>query len=180
MLRSSVQFSVDGRGCAPSLLLDLRPNCGRGNEDNGTSFNRSHAHTAAECPQPCSRPPPETPGPSRASLGPTHVHVLVSFLWGHCSFPPGPSTHEVLFVPSKSLSPQSCVSSGGSMVGLIATSSKRAYAILRSAAPEPLTLWQATADPYLHRRCSNTVLAQSLRVGHVFCGLPRSEQLRQP
>ena len=48
------------------------------------------------------------------------------------------------------------------MVGLIATSSKRAYAILRSAAPEPLTLWQATADPYLHRRCSNTVLAQSL------------------
>ena len=66
------------------------------------------------------------------------------------------------------------------MVGLIATSSKTAYAILRSAAPEPLTLWQATADPYLHRRCSNTVLAQSLWVGHVFCVLPRSEQLRQP
>ena len=36
------------------------------------------------------------------------------------------------------------------MVGLMVTSSKRAYAIPRSA------------DPYLHRRHSNTVLSQSL------------------
>ena len=28
--------------------------------------------------------------------------------------------------------------------------------------PEPLSLWQSTADPYLHRRCSNRVLSQSL------------------
>ena len=42
--------------------------------------------------------------------------------------------HKVLFVPSKSLFPQSCVSSGGSVVGIMATS-KRAYAIPRSAAP---------------------------------------------
>ena len=28
--------------------------------------------------------------------------------------------------------------------------------------PEPLSLRQTTADPYLHRRCSNTVLSQSL------------------
>ena len=28
--------------------------------------------------------------------------------------------------------------------------------------PEPLPLWQSTADPYLHRRHSNTVLSQSL------------------
>ena len=28
--------------------------------------------------------------------------------------------------------------------------------------PEPLSLWQTTADSYLHRRCSNTVLSQSL------------------
>ena len=27
---------------------------------------------------------------------------------------------------------------------------------------EPLSLQQSTADPYLHRRCSNTVLSQSL------------------
>ena len=30
-----IQFSVDGRGCAPSLLFDLRPNYDRGNKDNG-------------------------------------------------------------------------------------------------------------------------------------------------
>ena len=30
-----IQFSVDGQGCVPSLLFDLRPNHGRGNEVNG-------------------------------------------------------------------------------------------------------------------------------------------------
>ena len=35
------------------------------------------------------------------------------------------------------------------MVGLMTTSSKRAYAISRSAASEPLPLQQATADPDL-------------------------------
>ena len=33
--KSLIQFSVDGPGCVPSLLFDLRPNYGRGNEDNG-------------------------------------------------------------------------------------------------------------------------------------------------
>ena len=28
--------------------------------------------------------------------------------------------------------------------------------------PEPLSLWQPTDDPYLDRRCSNTVLSQYL------------------
>ena len=89
-------------------------------------------------------------GHSWASLGQS--------LWGHCFFLLGPCSVCAL---QESIS-QSCVSSGGSMVGLMATSSKRAYAIPRSAAPEPLPLQQATADPYLHRRHSNTVLAQSL------------------
>ena len=61
--------------------------------------------------------------------------VWLSLLWGHCSFLMGPGAHKVLFVPSKSLFPQSCVSSGGSMVRLMATSSERAYAIPRSTAP---------------------------------------------
>ena len=65
----------------------------------------------------------------------THGHVWVIFLWGHCSFLLRPGVHKVLFVPSKNLFPQSSVNSGGSIVGLMATSSKRAYAILRSAAP---------------------------------------------
>ena len=49
------------------------------------------------------------------------------------------------------------------MVGLMVTFSKRAYATPRSLLhPEPLTLQQATADPYLCRRHSNTILSQSL------------------
>ena len=33
--KSLIQFSVDGQGCVSSLLFDLRPNYGGGNEDNG-------------------------------------------------------------------------------------------------------------------------------------------------
>ena len=36
----------------------------------------------------------------------------------------GPGAHKVLFVPSKSLFPQSCVSFGGPTVGLMVTSTK--------------------------------------------------------
>ena len=45
------------------------------------------------------------------------------------------------------------------MVGLMVTSSKRAHDTCvwpRSAVPRAPPLWQATADPYLHRRHSNT------------------------
>ena len=34
--KSLIQFYVDGRGCVPSLLFDLRPNYGGDNEDNGS------------------------------------------------------------------------------------------------------------------------------------------------
>ena len=131
--KSLIQFSVGGWGCVPSLLFDLRPNYGGGNEHNGTSFKRSHACTAAlSAPDPAAghhqpMPAPETPGHSQASL--------VSLLGGHYSFLLGPGAHKFLFVPSKSPFPQSCVSSGGPLVGLMATSSKRAYATPRSAAP---------------------------------------------
>ena len=30
-----IQFSVEGQGCVPSLLFDLRPNYGGGDEGNG-------------------------------------------------------------------------------------------------------------------------------------------------
>ena len=65
----------------------------------------------------------------------THRQVWVSLLWGHCSFLLHPGAHKVWFVPSKSLFLQSCVSSGSSVVVLMATPSKRAYAMPRSAAP---------------------------------------------
>ena len=67
------------------------------------------------------------PGHSRASLGQSLVGSLFFLL--------GPGAHKVLFVPSKSLFPQSCVSSGSPMVRLMVTSSKRAYSISRSTAP---------------------------------------------
>ena len=92
----------------------------------------------------------------------THRQVWVSLLWGHCSFLLGPGAHKLLFVPSKRLFLQSCVCSGGSMVGLVVTSSKRAYTIPRSAAPRAPDPAQSTADLHLRRRHSNTVLSQSL------------------
>ena len=98
-----------------------------------TSFKSSHACTAAlSARDPAAghcqcMPLPETPE--------THGRVWASLFWGHHSFLLGSGVHKVLFVPSKSLFPQSCVNSGSSMVGLMATSSKSAYAIPRYAAP---------------------------------------------
>ena len=39
--KSLIQFSVDGQGCVPSLLLDLRPNYGGGNEDKAMAPHSS-------------------------------------------------------------------------------------------------------------------------------------------
>ena len=56
--KSLIQFSVDGQGCAPFLLSDLRPNYGGGNEDNGDLLHKVPCtHCCTQCPQPCSRPP---------------------------------------------------------------------------------------------------------------------------
>ena len=104
--KSLIQFSVHGWGCVPSLLFDLRPNC-KGNEDNGDLLQKVPCkHCRTQCPQPCSRPPP-----SYASAR----QIWVSLLRGHCSFVLGPCVHRVLSVPSQSLFPQSCVSSGSSI-----------------------------------------------------------------
>ena len=80
-----------------------------------TSFKRSHACTAAL----------SAPALQQATADPyllqrlldTHGKVWISLLWSDYSILLGPGAHKVLFVPSKSLFPQSCVSSGGSMVG---------------------------------------------------------------
>ena len=153
--KSLIHFSLKGRGCVPSWLFDLRPNYGGSNEDNGDLFQNSHASNATlSAPNPASGLHHFMPLP--------HGQVWVSVLWGHYSFLLGPGAHKVLFVPSQSLFPQSCVSSGGSMVGLMANSSHGAYAIPRSTAPRVLPPQQSTADPYLCRRHSSTVLAQSL------------------
>ena len=61
----------------------------------------------------------------------------------------------------KSISPVLC-KSGSSMVGLMVTSFKRAYATSRSTACRVPALQQSTAHSYLLRRHSDTVLSQSL------------------
>ena len=97
-----MQFSVDGQGCVPSLLFDLRPNCGGGSEDNGSLLQKVPCtHCCTQCPQPWSRPLWPT-GFSWRLLD-THGQVWVSLLWGHCSFLLGSLVHKSLFVPSKSV-----------------------------------------------------------------------------
>ena len=55
--KSLLQFSVDGQSCVPSLLFDLRPNHGEGNEDNGDLLQKVLCrYCPTQCPQPCSRP----------------------------------------------------------------------------------------------------------------------------
>ena len=57
--KSLIQFSVDGWGCVPSLLFDLRLNGGGGKEDNGNLLQKVPCMCCCtECPRPCSRPLP--------------------------------------------------------------------------------------------------------------------------
>ena len=131
--KSLTQFSVDGQGYVPSLLFDLRPNYSGGNEDNVDLLQKVPCtHCSLGAPSPAAGH--QQPAPPLRLLD-THGQVWVSLLWGHCSFHWSPSAHKVLFVPSKSLFPLPYVSSDCSMVGLMVTSSKRAYTIPRSTAP---------------------------------------------
>ena len=94
----------------------------------GAGPQKSHAFTATLSPSILQQATAD-PRVHRKLLD-THGQIWVSLLWGHCSFLLGPGVHKLLFVPSKSLFPQSCVSSGGSMVRLMATSSKRTSFII--------------------------------------------------
>ena len=95
-----------------------------------TSFKRSHAalsapnHAAGRC---WPTPLPETPGHSWASL---YQSLVGSLLLSPGSW----YTQDLVCALQESIF-QSCVSSGSSMVGLMATSLKRVDAIPRSAAP---------------------------------------------
>ena len=83
-------------------------------------------HSCTECPQSCTThhqpmPLPETPGHSQESLGQSLLGSLLLSPGSWC-------TQGFVCAFQESVS-QSWVSSGGSMVGLMATSSKRAYAL---------------------------------------------------
>ena len=57
--KSLILFSIDGWGCVPSLLFDLRPNYGGCTEGNGYLLQKGPCtHCGTQCPLPCSRPPP--------------------------------------------------------------------------------------------------------------------------
>ena len=73
-----------------------------------TSFKRSLVCTAALSAPALQQATVDTQLPWR--LLDTQKQVWVSLLWGHCSFLLGPGVYTVLFVPSKSLFPQSYVS----------------------------------------------------------------------
>ena len=98
----------------------------------GTSFKRSHTFPAT-----LSAPTLQQATMTRLSAGDswtcpgkTSQFLVDSLLLSHGSW----CTQCSAYALQKS-SPQSCVSSGSSMMGLMVTSSKRAYAIPRSTAP---------------------------------------------
>ena len=96
--KSLIQFSIDGRGCVPSLLFDLRPNYGGGNEDNGDLLQKVPCtQCCTQYHQPCSshrRPMllPETPEYSWVSLGQSLARSLLlppgSWCTRFCLCPP--------------------------------------------------------------------------------------------
>ena len=128
--KSFIQFSVDGCGCVPFLLFDLRPNSCGGNDDNSKLLQKV---PCMHCCTQCSQPPAGHPCLCWRFLD-THGQVWVNLLWGHCSFLLGPGEYKVLFVPSKCLFP-SPVDVWQLYGGFMVTSSRRAYAIPKSAAP---------------------------------------------
>ena len=205
--KSLIQFSVDGRGCVPSLLLaaatakslqscltlsnpmdcsppgssvhgifqarvlewgaiafsplllDLRPNYGGGNEDNGDLFQKVLCrHCYIQCSQPFRRPPltHASTGDSWTLTGKSGQFLVESLLLS-------PGTQGSICALQESIS-QSCASSGSSVVGLKATSSKRAYAI-----PKSLKIIKS-ADIEINKnlKCNQNLLSISLHFEWLF------------
>ena len=64
--KTLIQLFVDGRSCVPSLLFDLRPNDGGGDEDNGDLLQGPVHTLLPSVPDPAAghrppTPPPQTP-----------------------------------------------------------------------------------------------------------------------
>ena len=125
-----IHFSVDRWSCVPSLLFSWGQTMLEVMKIMVTSLKRSHACTATvHALNPAvghHQPMPETPGHQQARLGQSLVGSMLLSSGSWCT--------RFCCALQESIS-QCCVSSGSSMVGLMVTSSKRAYAILKSAAP---------------------------------------------
>ena len=82
--KSLIQFSVDGPCCVPSLLFDLRPNYGGGNEDSGDLLQKIPLlHSVPLTLQQATADPH-----LHWRLLDTHGQVWVRLLWGYCSLLP--------------------------------------------------------------------------------------------
>ena len=130
--KSLIQFSVNGQGCVPSLLLDLGPNYGGGNEDNGDLLQKVPAYTAALMP-PNLQQATADPGLHQRLMD-THGQVWVSPLGGHCSFLLRPGAHRV-FVCGLQESVSSVLCKFWWFYGGDNGDLQRAYAIPRFATP---------------------------------------------
>ena len=139
----------------------LRPNYGRGDEDIGDILQKVPCvHCYTQCPQPCSRPPltHDSAGDSwtlTGKSGSVSCGVTAHFSWvlvctGFCLCPP----RVCLPVLCKFRWLSGGINGDLLQEGLCHTQ--------LCCTQSPLPLQQATADPYLHRGHSDTVLAQSL------------------
>ena len=132
--KSLIQFSIGlGRAVFPPCCLTWVQTMVEVMKKMATSFRRSHTHRATlRIPDPAAghgwpTPPRETPGHSQASLDQSLVGSLL--------LSPGFWSHSVLFLCPPRVCFPSTLSSGSSMVGLMMTTSKKAYATPRSAVP---------------------------------------------
>ena len=104
----------------------------------------------------------------------THGQVCVSLFWGHCSFLLCPGAQGSVCALQESVFPVLC-KFWWLYGGLTVTSSKGLMPYPGLLHPETLSLQQSTADLYLLRRHSNTVLSQNLGPGvHTVCLSPLS------
>ena len=101
-----IQFSVEGRGCVPSLLFDIDHTMVGVMKIMVTSFNTSHASTATL----------SAPTLQQLTADPllcwrllnTPGQVWVSLLWGHCSCLLGPGAHKFCLCPPRVYCPVLC------------------------------------------------------------------------
>ena len=136
----SIKFSVDQWGCVPSLLFTWVPTMMEIMKIMVTSQKAPCMYCYTQCLQPWSRPPLTHASPVDSwthpgKSGSVSCGVTAPFSWVLVH------TRSV-YAPQESIS-QSWVSSGSSMVGLMVTPSKRAYAIPKSAAtraPAPMAV----------------------------------------
>ena len=167
LIKSLIQFSVDGWSCFPSLLFTWGQTMVEVMKIMVTSFRRSHT-CAATLSAPTSRLPstytsagdswtlPDKSG--SVSHGVTALFFWVLVHARFCLCPPR------IYFPVLCKFWQLYGGINGDLLqeGLCHTQVCCTQPYPSLLYSEPLSLWQFTADPYLHRRCSNTVLSQSL------------------